>query len=169
MRNRLSLSLFPLLFALLAVRPIALFGQPRPSSDKPHASSEREALKLLNEALADAQALKLAENRLWAQSLAVAALWRHDERRARALLAALTDELKRLAAERQNEGNRQQHFACGQLRQETAQMLAPRDLALARSFLIATRPPADPLNEYTEPQTLHAAAGATRSERCASP
>jgi hypothetical protein len=52
--------------------------------------------------------------------------------------------LKRLADEPQNEGNRQQHFARGQLRQETAQMLAPRDLALARSFLNATRPAAEP-------------------------
>jgi hypothetical protein len=84
MMNRLSLSLFPLLLATLAVGPTALFGQPRLSSGAPQASSGREALKLLDEALADAQALKLAENRLWAQSLAVAALWPHDERLGRA-------------------------------------------------------------------------------------
>jgi hypothetical protein len=113
---------------------------------------EREALKLLDEALAEAEALKLAENRLWVQSLAVAALWRHDEARARTLLAALGDELKRLAAEPQTEENRQRHWARGQLRQETARMLAARDPALARAFLNATRPPADSFNQYAEPQ-----------------
>jgi hypothetical protein len=159
MKHRPSHSPLPLIFALLAALPVASPARTAQGSDRPRAKPEQEALKLLDEALDEARALKLPENRLWVQGLAVAALWRHDERPARALLAALTGELKRLAAETQSDANRRQHFARGQLRHDVARMLMPRDAALARDFLNATRPPADPRNEYSEPYLTRLAPG----------
>ena len=107
------------------------------------AELERKALVLVEEALADAQALKLAENRVRAQVTAARLLWPRDAVAGRAAFKAASDGIAEMSAGVDPEDP--QFYGAAQtvmqLRGELLQIAAQFDAKLALEFLRATRPP----------------------------
>ncbi len=107
---------------------------------------EKKALALLDDIVADAQSLRLGENRAFVMATAADLLWTRNEKRARALF---TDALNTLAAARassgtnaeENAGNRgyanYASYMAMALRQQLLQMVARRDARLALDLLRA--------------------------------
>jgi len=104
---------------------------------------ERKALGLLEEALAGAEGLKLAENRVRAQSTAARLLWPRDAKAGRAAFKAAADGVAALNASVDTEDP--QFYSAAQtltqLRSELVQVAGQFDPKLALEFLRATRPP----------------------------
>ena len=149
MHRRLSHALFVL---ILAAHPCAALSQ-SPGAPKASAGGgeveaarrelERKALGLLEEALAAAEGLKLAENRVRAQSIAARLLWPRDARAARAAFKAAADGVAALYAGADPE-DPQFHVAAQtltQLRAELVQVAGQYDPKAALEFLRATRTP----------------------------
>ncbi|MBA3438828.1 MAG: hypothetical protein H0T92_03040 [Pyrinomonadaceae bacterium] len=105
---------------------------------------QRSALALLNEVAAEAQTLRLAENRIRIQVIAADLLWPRDESRARAAFKEAASNLNQLAGNIVDADNPQSynygHLAFT-LRHEMLQMVARRDARLALEMLRATRQP----------------------------
>src|SRR5207249_337592 len=110
------------------------------------AERREKALKLLEQVIAEAQTLKLPENRLRVQFYAGDLLWERDEARARALFsqvgAGITELIQGLDSNDRRYGELLQ--APLQLRQELLMTIARRDPKMAYDLLLATRPPASP-------------------------
>lgn len=104
------------------------------------AALEKQALKLLDQTVAEAQSLRLPENRLRVQVMAGDALWTHDEARARSLFAEAGAGLGALVAGLAN-NDQQQFNTAVQVRRETLNVIAQRDPSLALDILRATRLP----------------------------
>lgn len=119
------------------------------SSASPEAAAEatrereKKALEMLDDVVAEAQTLKLAENRIRVQMTAAALLWSRDEERARALFKEAQDGLIAFASAADPAD--QQYYAYvethTQLRREMSGLLAARDPQAALNFLRATRRP----------------------------
>ena len=107
------------------------------------AELERKALGLVEEALVDAQALKLTENRVRAQAAAAKLLWPRNAKAARAAFKAAADGVAELNAAVDLEDP--QFYSAAQtvanLRAELVQAAAQFDANVALEFLRATRPP----------------------------
>jgi len=71
-------------FAQTPARAQAQKGEKSPKEDK---ELEKKALALLDEVVGEAMSLKLVENRIYALTTAADLFWKHNEDRARALLA----------------------------------------------------------------------------------
>lgn len=104
---------------------------------------EKKAVGLLEEAVREAEALKLAENRVRVQTVAAGLLWPRDEEAARGAFKKAADGIAALIAEGdpadpqyQNERN-----AVLQLRQQLLMAAAAHDAKLALDFLRATKQP----------------------------
>ena len=110
---------------------------------------EKKALALLEEIIADAQSLRVAENRALLTATAADLLWTRDEKRARSLF---TDALNTLAAARaassiansteDGEGTGRNYanyagYMASALRQQLLQMVARHDATLALDLLRA--------------------------------
>ncbi len=110
---------------------------------------EKKALALLEEIIADAQSLRVAENRALLTATAADLLWTRDEKRARSLF---TDALNTLAAARaassgannteDGEGTGRNYasyagYIASALRQQLLQMVARHDATLALDLLRA--------------------------------
>jgi hypothetical protein len=105
------------------------------------AELEAKAFKLLEEAAAEAESLRLPENRARLQAAAAAALWPHDQERARAIfqsaLAGVSSIASSISAE---EPRYEQHYHRVQnLRREIAFAVAQREPRLALDFVRGTR------------------------------
>ncbi|HEX3561147.1 MAG TPA: hypothetical protein VHU19_18290 [Pyrinomonadaceae bacterium] len=111
--------------------------------DAARAELEKKALDLLEDALAGAQGLRLAENRVRVQTIAAGLLWSRDERAARADFKAAADGIAALNIGLDPEDP--QFFntaqAVMQMRTELVQTVAQHDPVLALDFLRATRQP----------------------------
>jgi hypothetical protein len=103
---------------------------------------ERKALGLVEEALAEAQSLKLSENRVRAQTTAARMLWPRDAKAARAAFTAAADGIAELNAAVDPEDSQFYNAAqvVAQLRVELVNTASPFDANLALDFLRATRP-----------------------------
>lgn len=103
---------------------------------------ERKALGLLEEALAAAQGLRLAENRLRAQVAAARLLWPRDPQAARAAFKNAADGLAALNANINPEDPQLYHVAQAamQMRGELVHLAARHDARLALEFLRSSRP-----------------------------
>lgn len=103
---------------------------------------EPKALGLVEEALAEAQTLKLSENRVRAQALAAKLLWPRDPKTARAAFKAAADGVAELNAAVDPEDPQFYNAAqtVAQLRSELVNAAVPYDASLALEFLRATRP-----------------------------
>ncbi len=105
----------------------------------------KKALALLDEVVAEAQTLRLAENRIRIHAIAANILWTHDEERARALFEVAMSGLSQITSGIAPAGDPQRMGAVtpvfAQLRHELLQLLAQRDASLALEFLRATRRP----------------------------
>src|SRR5205085_4055038 len=104
---------------------------------------EQKALALLEDALREAEGLKLVENRIRAETVAAGLLWPRDEEAARAAFKAAADAVAALNSGLDPED--QQFYnaaqAVSQMRNELLQAAAQRDPKLALDFLRATRQP----------------------------
>lgn len=121
----------------------------RPATDKDALSSEaareleRRAVSLLEEAVAGAQELKLAENRVRVLSTASALLWLRDEEAARELFMQAADTIRLILQsydafdQRAYERSQSIWF----MRNELLQIVANRDPRLALEFIRTTRQP----------------------------
>lgn len=102
---------------------------------------EDKALKLLESTLADAQMLKLVENRALFQSAAADLLWTRDEKRARSLFQdavnSLTLAVNSSGPDRERENN---PWILMQSRFQTIQTIAGRDPQFALELLRSSRP-----------------------------
>jgi hypothetical protein len=139
MKNGLPL----LLLVLLLHTPAAAQTRPEAAeAERARAELERKALGLVEEALAEAQSLKLLENRVHTQATAARLLWPRDAKAARAAFKAAADGVAGLNAAIDPE-DPQLHNAAqavAHLRAELINTAAPFDATLALEFLRATRP-----------------------------
>ena len=125
------------------------FAQSQPASPAPadaeKAQQEREkkAWALLDEIIAEGQALKLPENRIHLQATASDLLWPQDETRARASFQEATEILVQLINSLVSEDPifQSRVSICNQFRQQMLQIVAHRDPELALGFIRATRRP----------------------------
>lgn len=103
---------------------------------------ERKALGLVEEALAEAQSLKLLENRIRAQTTAARILWPRNAKAARTAFKAAADGVIELNAAIDPEDPQLYNAAqtVAQLRGELINVASSFDANLALEFLRATRP-----------------------------
>src|SRR5262245_30166460 len=135
-----------------------------PSADdaeKQKVEREKNAYRLLDQVIDDAQTLRLIENRVRVQVTAADMLWEQNQGRARTLFTSAGEsiaELGRSQAATATTTNRrnielngfgvpvppnQQNFRTYQLRQELVLTAARHDAPLAYQLLAATKPPAN--------------------------
>ena len=107
---------------------------------KAQAAREKQALKLLDQTVAEAQALRLPENHIRVQFVAADTLWTHDEARARSLLTEAQGALAAMIGGLTS-NDQQQLNTAAQVRREMLTVVAGRDPALALDILRATRLP----------------------------
>lgn len=146
--------------------------QPSPSTEeqeKAKAEREKNAYRLLDQVIDEAQSLRLVENRVRIQITAADMLWDQNQGRARGLFATAAEgiaELNRTSSTNTNNTRRfqvgpdgggnfgpmpQQNMRVYQLRQELVLTAARHDAALAYQLLATTKPPAP-----TQPATADA-------------
>jgi len=149
-----------LLLALLALSGRAPAQQPASARDEPRAADaalRQKAFDLLETIADQIGTLQSVENRARLGSNIAALLWKHDEQRARTLLAAVQSDIN-LGLQRVDEderANTQIRTVFLKLRMDTIERIARQDAEAALAFLQATEPdPAlanfDELAEMTE-------------------
>lgn len=161
-----KLIILALTLALCFLFASPLFAQdqqanPQPSSsaeelEKAKAEREKNAYRLLDQVIDEAQSLRLVENRVRIQSTAADMLWDQNQGRARALFATAAEgiaEAGRTSAANANNNRRvgrngenigpipPQNMRVYQMRQELVLTAARHDAALAYQLLAATKPP----------------------------
>lgn len=113
--------------------------------EKEKAEREKNAYRLLDQVIAEAQTLRLTENRVRVQITAADLLWDSNQGRARSLFAQAADGVAELNRNQQNTNNRRgggppnRSF---QLRQELVLAAARHDAQLAYQLLASTKAPA---------------------------
>lgn len=136
-------SLLTLLTFLLFIPASSTFAQVAVKEDPREQQKvlEQKALALLDETLAEAGALKLAENRALISASAADLLWSHDEKRARSLFQDALSGLAeiRIKPDRRRGMRGQGEWMKQQLRQQLLHMVARRDPQLALDYLRASR------------------------------
>jgi len=143
----------------LAQTPTQPQARKEEKSQKEDKELEKKALALLDEVVGEAMSLKLVENRIYALTTAADLFWKHNEDRARALLAEAVSQF--MAIERpyqpksqpqaqaqdepqsESEGMRALQLigVRMELRTQLLQALAARDSRMALDFLRASRLP----------------------------
>jgi predicted transcriptional regulator len=169
MKKLFALSLVLVLFSF-SEWPVPAQEQPaeQPSAEeveKQKAEREKNAYRLLDQVIDEAQSLRLVENRVRVQINAADMLWDQNQGRARSLFSMAAEgvaELGRSQPAANNRrggqvqdgsgnfipagGGREQNFRSVQLRQELVLAAARHDAALAYQLLATTKPPAAPQN-----------------------
>ncbi|MBV8860036.1 MAG: hypothetical protein JOZ02_24105 [Acidobacteria bacterium] len=138
----------PLLLALLLHAHAAAAQTPfkaapdAAAAERERAELERKALGLVEDALTEAQSLKVLENRVRAQAAAARLLWPRDAKAARAAFKAAADGVAELNAAIDPEDPQFYNAAQAvtQFRAEMVNAASPFDANLALEFLRATRP-----------------------------
>jgi hypothetical protein len=161
------------LFALTLVLGLFYFSEwPVPAQDQPSeqpnaeelekqkAEREKNAYRLLDQVIDEAQSLKLAENRVRVQINAADMLWDQNQGRARSLFSMAAEGVAELGRSQANAVNRRgmavqegnsfvvsgpevgaRNIRSFQLRQELVLAAARHDAALAYQLLATTKPP----------------------------
>ncbi len=136
-----------------AVDPPTIAQEPptqQPSAEeqeKEKAEREKNAYRLLDQLIDEAQSLRLTENRVRVQINAADMLWDRNQGRARSLFQMAAEGVADLGrnpqptSNRRNEGANQERRAF-QLRQELVLAAARHDAQLAYQLLASTKPPA---------------------------
>ncbi|HEX6624446.1 MAG TPA: hypothetical protein VF064_12090 [Pyrinomonadaceae bacterium] len=141
----LSLLLFPATSAAQVKQRRAAPPERKEDAESSRAESELEekAVGLLEETVREADALKLAENRVHVQMVAAGLLWPRDADAARALFKQATDGVAAMIAEGNPNDPQYQNerHVISQLRQQLVLATAAHDAKLALDFLRATRQP----------------------------
>jgi len=128
--------------------------------EKQKAEREKNAYRLLDQIVDEAQSLRLTENRVRIQITAADMLWDQNQGRARSLFASAAEGIAEVGRTQSTNNNRRQVMPDGttfqvsqgggpqnmrtyQLRQELVLTAARHDAALAYQLLAATKPPAN--------------------------
>ena len=113
--------------------------------EKEKAEREKNAFRLLDQVIDEAQALRLTENRVRVQMTAADLMWDNNQGRARSLFTMAADGIAELNRSPQNNNRRggepspdRRSF---QLRQELVMAAARHDAQLAYQLLAQTKPP----------------------------
>lgn len=139
-----------LLFVVLGVTFVPAFAQDQPAQqqaqptteeqDKEKAEREKNAYRLLDQVIDEAQTLRLPENRVRVQITAADLLWDSNQGRARSLFTLAGEGVAELNRNSQSNNNRRggpnRSF---QLRQELVLTAASHDAQLAYQLLAATK------------------------------
>ena len=148
---------------LLAQDQPAANPQPSPSAEeveKEKAEREKNAYRLLDQVIDEAQSLRLVENRVRIQINAADMLWDQNQGRARSLFATAAEGIAEAGRASVTNPNNNRRFQVGpggenigpiqpqnmrvyQMRQELVLTAARHDAALAYQLLAATKPPAN--------------------------
>jgi hypothetical protein len=112
------------------------------AAEKEKAEREKNAYRLLDQVVDEAQSLRLTENRVRVQITAADLLWDSNQVRARSLFALAAEGMAELGRNSQNNNNRRggppnRSF---QLRQELVLAAARHDAQLAYQLLASTKP-----------------------------
>lgn len=108
--------------------------------EKAQQELERKTIKLLDSTLAEAQQLKLVENRVLFLSVAADLLWSRQEKRARVLFQDAVNSLAAaLPAGDTHTGRGDSFWSLVRLRSQTLQLIARRDPQLALDLLHSSR------------------------------
>jgi hypothetical protein len=122
--------------------------QPTPEELEKKAEREKNAYRLLDQVIDEAQSLRLTENRVRVQVSAADMLWEKNQGRARSLFQMAGEGLAELGRTPQPAGNRRPNEAANQerrtfqLRQELVLAAAKHDAQLAYQLLATTKPTA---------------------------
>src|SRR5215475_14620017 len=137
------------LSALLICPPVLAQTPAQPQSQKEDKELEKKALALLDEIVGEAMSLRLVENRIYVLTTAANLFWKHNEARARALLAEAVNQFmaieqsspSRAPSQDETEGLQalQAMASRMELRTQLLQTLATRDSLMALDFLRASR------------------------------
>lgn len=105
------------------------------------AALRKKAITLLESVASQTDSLRSAENRARIGSNAAALLWTHDERRARAIFAAVGEDIKTGFNETSpnEEIQSRNYLVFDKLRSDTIERIAPHDPELALEFLLVTK------------------------------
>jgi hypothetical protein len=139
-----------ILFVVLGVTFVPVFAQDQPAQqqpaaedqDKEKAEREKNAYRLLDQVIDEAQSLRLTENRVRVQITAADLLWDNNQGRARSIFAMAAEGVAELnRSNQQNTNNRRggppnRSF---QLRQELVLTAARHDAQLAYQLLASTK------------------------------
>ena len=136
--------------------------QPQPSAedqDKQKAEREKNAYRLLDQIVDEAQTLRLVENRVRIQVNAADLLWEQNQGRARSLFSSAAEGIAELNRTQSTNNDRRNQVVDAngfglqgygppnmrvfQLRQELVLTAARHDAALAYQLLASTKPPAN--------------------------
>jgi hypothetical protein len=144
-----------LLLVVLGVTFVPVFAQdppaqPQPSpaedAEKEKAEREKNAYRLLEQVVDEAQSLRLTENRVRVQITAADLIWDNNQGRARSLFAMAGEGVAELNRNQQNNGNNNRRGGgpqnrSFQLRQELVLAAARHDAQLAYQLLNSTKTP----------------------------
>ncbi|HEU4836894.1 MAG TPA: hypothetical protein VFS90_20850 [Pyrinomonadaceae bacterium] len=134
--------------------------QPQPSTEeleKQKVEREKNAYRLLDQVIDEAQSLRLVENRVRIQTNAADLLWDQNQGRARSLFASAAEGIAEFTRTQSQNNNRRVVDTNGfvpqgygppnmrtyQLRQDLVLTAARHDAALAYQLLASTKPPAN--------------------------
>ncbi len=143
------------MFVLATVCAQAQEATPQPSpveqAEAAKQAAEKQAYALLEDVVAEAQTLRLPENRVRMQITTADLLWKRDEGRARALLLTAAASLAELTRQ-QPDTNERQGFnqatrSAAMLRQELVLAAARHDATLAYQLFQTTRPVQQPTTD----------------------
>jgi hypothetical protein len=135
--------------------------QPSPSAEeleKEKAEREKNAYRLLDQIIDEAQSLRLPENRVRVQTTAADLLWDGNQGRARSLFSMAAESVAELGRQQQqNNTNRRPgpqnvERRAFQLRQELVLAAARHDAQLAYQLLAITKPAALPAPQVNDPR-----------------
>jgi ribosomal protein L29 len=139
-------------------------------AEKAKAERQKNAYRLLDQVIDEAQSLRVVENRVRVQIVAGDLLWDNNQGRARSLLTMAAEGVAELnRAQQQNTNNNRRNAPPNnnnrrafQLRQELVLAAARHDAQLAYQLLASTKPlvqnavPTDPRNARFQPNALNA-------------
>lgn len=145
----LSLGLFCLSALMVSAQEQTQTQQPSAEElEKQKAEREKNAYRLLDQVIDEAQSLRLVENRVRIQINAADMLWDQNQGRARGLFSMAAEGVAEIARTQANATNNRrqdgpQNFRGLQLRTELVLTAARHDAALAYQLLASTKPPAN--------------------------
>ena len=126
-------------------------------AEKEKAEREKNAYRLLDQVIDEAQSLRLTENRVRVQINAADMLWDRNQTRARSLFAMAAEGVAEFGRSIQPTNSRRSdnERRASQMRQELVLAVARHDAQLAYQVLAATKPPipvAQPTNDPRAPR-----------------
>ena len=141
-----------ILLSLIACTTVVM-GQEQPTAtpsaeelEAQKAEQKKNAYRLLDQVLDEAQSLRLPENRVRIQINAADVLWERDQARARSLFTLAADAVAEMnrTVDTARRGGPNQNRRPSQLRQELVLSAARHDAQLAYQLLATTKPSATP-------------------------